>query len=186
VDYLPSPSDFNLALLLLRLVIGPTFAFHGYAKIFRGGRLKGTGGWFESIGVRPGHVHARIAAGGELATGVCLSLGLLTSFAGMGLVGLMSVAFWTVHRGRGLMITREGWEYVLVLGTVGVVVAILGAGRWSLDNLLGIDLNGDTGLLISLGGGVVLAALLVGTCYRPEVPAQAASDVDTQPGNPEA
>lgn len=166
-DYLPSVDAFNYALLLLRLVVGPVFAFHGFAKIFRGGRLEGTGNWFQSIGMQPGHVHARVAAAGELTTGTCFTLGFLTSFAGMGMVGLMAVAFWTVHRGRGLLVIREGWEYVLVLATVGVTTAILGAGKWSLDNALGIDLNGDVGLAISLGGGAVLAALVIATSYRP-------------------
>lgn len=168
----PTSDEFDLGLLLLRVVVGPVFAFHGYAKIFRGGRLAGTGRWFESIGMRPGHVHARLGAAGELATGTCLTLGLLTPFAGMGVVGLMSVAFWTVHRGRGLLITREGWEYVLVLGTIGVTLGLLGPGRWSLDNALGIDLTGAIGFAISLGGGLGLASLLLATAYQPPVEAE--------------
>src|SRR5690606_10194686 len=107
-EILPTVDQLNLGLLVLRLVVGPVFAFHGYAKIFRGGRLDGTAGWFNSMGMRPGHVHARLAAGGELATGICLTLGLLTTFAGLGLVGLMTVTFWTVHKGRGLLIINEG------------------------------------------------------------------------------
>lgn len=55
---LPTVDQLNLGLLVLRFVVGPVFAFHGFAKIFRGGRLKGTGGWFDAIGMRPGHLHA--------------------------------------------------------------------------------------------------------------------------------
>ena len=54
---------------------GLVFAFHGYAKFFRGGRLAGTAGWFDSMGMRPGHLHARLAAAGELATGTCIASG---------------------------------------------------------------------------------------------------------------
>ena len=164
---LPTVDQLNFGLLLLRLVVGPVFAFHGYAKIFRGGRLAGTAGWFHSMGMRPGELHARFAAGGEIATGVCLTLGLLTSFAGMGLVGLMSVAFWTVHKGHGLLITKEGWEYILVLATIGVSIATIGPGEWSLDRALGIDLNGTAGFLIAVVGGVGLAAGLLAAFYRP-------------------
>jgi putative oxidoreductase len=171
MDYAPTADDFNLAILLLRLVVGPTIAFHGYAKIFRGGRLAGTAGWFDSIGMKPGEVHARMAAGAELLTGACFTLGLMTSFAGMGIVGLMTVAFWTVHRGHGLLITGNGWEYNLVLATVGVTLAVLGAGRWSLDNAFGIDLNGGVGLAISVVGGLGAAALLLSTAYKPPIPA---------------
>jgi putative oxidoreductase len=171
MDAMPTADQLNFGLLLLRLVVGPVFAFHGYAKIFRGGRLSGTAGWFDSIGMRPGDVHARLAAGGELATGVCLTLGLLTPLAGMGLVGLMAVAVWTVHRGHGLLVVANGWEYNLVLGTIGVAVATIGAGEWSLDEALGINLNGPAGFLISLVGGLALAALVLATCHRPPQPA---------------
>jgi putative oxidoreductase len=174
MDVMPTADQLNLGLLILRVVIGPVFAFHGFAKIFRGGRLEGTAGWFHGMGMRPGHVHARMAAAGELATGACLALGLLTPFAGLGLVGLMSVAFWTVHKGNGLLVTGQGWEYNLVLGTIGVAVGTIGPGQWSLDNALGIDINGPAGLVISLVGGVALAALVLGTSYRPPAPAPAA------------
>jgi putative oxidoreductase len=170
MENLPTLDQLNFGLLVLRVVVGLVFAFHGYAKFFRGGRLEGTAGWFDGMGMRPGHVHARLAASGEVATGLCLALGLFTSLAGLGLVGLMSVAFWTVHKGNGLLITKNGWEYNLVLATIGVAVATIGAGEWSLDNALGIDLNGTAGFLISLGGGLALAAGLLGTCYRPPVP----------------
>jgi putative oxidoreductase len=162
----------NAGLLLLRLVIGPVFAFHGFAKIFRGGRLEGTAGWFDSIGMRPGYWHARLAAGGELSTGICLTLGLLTPFAGLGLVGLMAVAFWTVHRGHGLLVVGNGWEYNLVLAAIGVTLGIVGPGEWSLDDALGLDLTGWPGFLISLVGGLAAAVAVLGTCFRPPTPTE--------------
>jgi putative oxidoreductase len=178
-ENLPTADQLNFALLVLRLVVGPVIAFHGFAKIARGGKLEGTAGWFESMGMRPGHLHARFAAFGELATGVCITLGLLTTFAGMGLVGLMAVAFWTVHRGQGLLITGHGWEYVLVLGTIGVFLATVGAGDWSLDNAIGIDLNGPAGFIIAVAGGLGLAAALLRACYRPPTVAAVEADAGT-------
>jgi putative oxidoreductase len=170
MESLPTADQLNFALLVLRVVVGPVFAFHGFAKIFRGGRLAGTAGWFDSMGMRPGMVHARLAAFGELATGTCITLGLLTSFGGMGLVGLMAVAVWTVHRGKGLLVAKDGWEYNLVLAAIGVALATIGPGQWSLDNALGIDLNGPVGFAIALLGGLGLAVGLLATCYRPPVP----------------
>lgn len=180
MENLPTADQLNFALLVLRLVVGPVIAFHGFAKITRGGKLEGTGRWFDSMGMRPGHLHARLAAFGELATGTCITLGLLTSFAGMGLVGLMAVAAWTVHRGNGLLITRNGWEFVLVLGTIGVVLATIGAGEWSLDNAIGIDLNGPLGFILSLVGGLALAASLVATLYRPVPPEPETANTGSQ------
>ena len=170
MESLPTTDQLNFGLLALRLVVGPVFAFHGFAKIFRGGRLPGTARWFDGMGMRPGHVHARLAAAGELATGTCFALGLLTPLAGMGLVGLMTVAFWTVHKGSGLLVAQNGWEYNLVLGTIGVVVATIGPGEWSVDSALGVDLNGPVGFAIALVGGLVLAGGLLATCYRPPAP----------------
>jgi putative oxidoreductase len=170
MESLPTPDQLNAGLLLLRLVVGPVFAFHGYAKIFRGGRLDGTAGWFDSIGMRPGFWHARLAAGGEIATGTCVALGLLTPFAGLGLVGLMTVAFWTVHKGHGLLVFADGWEYNLVLGAIGVALGTIGPGEWSVDDALGLDLNGWPGFVISLAGGLVMAGTLLATFHRPPTP----------------
>lgn len=176
MESLPTADQLNLGLLILRVVVGLVFAFHGYSKFFRGGRLAGTAGWFDSMGMRPGHVHARLAAGGEVATGLCLALGFLTTFAGLGLVGLMAVAFWTVHKGHGVLITQNGWEYNLVLATIGVAVATIGPGEWSVDNGFGIDLNGPAGFLISLVGGLALAVGLLAATYRPPAPAPAPTE----------
>ncbi|MSW66757.1 MAG: DoxX family membrane protein, partial [Actinobacteria bacterium] len=57
---------YNLAMLLIRLAIGPMLFVHGYNKVFGAGGLKGTAGWFESLGLKPGWVHARVAAGTEM------------------------------------------------------------------------------------------------------------------------
>jgi putative oxidoreductase len=75
-----------------------------------------------------------------------------------------------VHKGNGLLVFQNGWEYNLVLGAIGVMLATVGPGEWSLDNALGIDLNGPAGFAIALGGGLALAALLLGTFYRPPAP----------------
>jgi putative oxidoreductase len=163
----------NLALLVLRVGAGLTLAAHGYAKFFRGGRIAGTARWFDSIGMRPGRINAYAAACGEIASGICLAAGLLTTFAGLGFVGLMTVAAITAHVKNGFFILKEGWEYVFILGLIGVTVATLGPGEWSIDNALGIadDLDGYTGLIISAGGGLAAAFSLLAAVYRPPKPA---------------
>src|SRR5205823_13839400 len=98
-------------LLAIRVGLGVTLMLHGYAKIFLGGRLAGTAGWFESMGMRPGHLHARMAAATELGCGALFALGLLTPLAAAGIIALMLVAAMTAHRGNGFYIYRpgEGW-----------------------------------------------------------------------------
>jgi len=82
----------NIAALVLRLAVGGTMIAHGWNHAFGGGRLPGTARWFESIGIRPGRVHALAATVTELGAGALLLLGLLTPLAAAGVVGTMVVA----------------------------------------------------------------------------------------------
>jgi putative oxidoreductase len=162
---------YNVGLLILRLVLGLTLAAHGLNKFFGGGRIPGTARWFESIGMKPGKFHAAVAATTEVSAGLGLAAGLLTPIPAAGFVSLMLVAAWTVHRPNGFFIVKEGWEYNLVLAVSAVVVATLGAGKYSLDWLIfGHNwLNGWPGLLLSvlLGLAGAIGQLLI--FYRPPV-----------------
>ena len=161
--------EINLALLILRVSFGLTMASHGYAKVFQGGRLAGTAGWFDSIGMRPGAVHARLAAGTEILAGLGLAVGLLTTFSAAGFVGLMVVAGWTVHRANGFFIVKSGWEYNFILAVGAIGIAMLGPGEWSLDDAIGIadDLDGWVGLLIAGAGGAGAGVAQLAMFFRP-------------------
>ena len=181
-DYIDidSPRTVDTALMLLRAALGMMIFVHGYNKAFRGGKLAGTGRWFQSMGMRPGIVHATLAAATEMGVGVLLVLGLLTQLAAAGLIALMVVAFWTVHRDKGFMITGEGWEYVALIAVMGLVTAILGPGRLSLDYELEIAhrLDSKTGLGIALLLGVGAGAAQLLLFFRPPKPDPADADAD--------
>ncbi|BCI83419.1 doxX subfamily protein [Mycolicibacterium sp. TY66] len=151
---------YAFSILLLRVVLGLTMAAHGYNKFFGGGRIPGTAAWFDSIGMKPGMLHARLAAGTEILAGLGLAVGFLTPIPAAGFVALMVVAAWTVHRENGFFIVKSGWEYNLVLGVAAVAIAGTGAGRYSLDWLLfhGSSfyhlLHGWCGLVIAAGLGL--------------------------------
>ena len=149
---------YDVGVLILRVVCGLTMAAHGYNKFFGPGGLGGTAGWFDSIGMKPGMFHARVAATTELAAGLGLAVGLLTPVPAGGFVALMLVAAWTVHKDNGFFIVKEGWEYNLVLAGAAVGIAALGAGRLSLDYAL---LSG-TGFYDALHGwwGLLIAVAL--------------------------
>ena len=170
--------EFDIALMILRAGLGMMIFVHGYNKAFRGGKLAGTGRWFESMGMRPGKVHATLAAGTEMGVGVLLVLGLLTQLAAAGLIALMVVAFWTVHRDKGFMITGEGWEYVALIAVMSLVTAILGPGRISIDAELEIAhrLDGWTGMGIALLLGVGAGAAQLLLFFRPPKPDPAEAD----------
>jgi putative oxidoreductase len=166
---------YDFAILLLRVVLGLTMAAHGYNKFFGKGGLAGTAGWFDSIGMKPGMFHARVAATTELSAGLGLALGLLTPIPAAGFVALMFTAAWTVHRKNGFFIVKEGWEYNLILAAAAVALAGTGAGKYSLDYALFSSsglwcyLQGWGGLLIAvvLGLGGAIGQLLI--FYRPPV-----------------
>jgi putative oxidoreductase len=167
-----SASSVNLALLLLRVVIGAVFIAHGINHIYGGGKIEGTGRWFESLGMRPGILHAWMASLTEIGAGALLILGLLTPFGGAGVVGVLLVAWITNHLKNGFFIFRpgEGWEYVMVLTAMGVVAGTLGPGQWSIDGHVHAlsNLWGWPGFGISLGAGALGAAGLLAVYWRPE------------------
>ncbi|MFF0499792.1 DoxX family protein [Nocardia aobensis] len=167
-------ASIDTGLLLLRVAAGLTMAAHGYQKFFSGGRIGGTGAWFDSIGMRPGRTHALLAAATEIAAGVLLALGLATPFAGAAFVALMLVAGYTVHRGNGFFSVRSGWEYNFILAVIGAAVATTGPGRYSLDHLFGWDtgLSGVAGALIGIVGGLAAGVGQLVVFFRPPVPAR--------------
>lgn len=161
-----SSTELDVASLILRLALGPMLVLHGLNKV--DGGLAGTAGWFESLGLKPGWLHARVAAFTEIGAGLIVTLGLLNGLGAMAFVGLMTVAALTDHRGKGYFIFKGGAEYVVLVGIVAVALAVVGPGRWSLDHALGLDLAGLGWGVIALVGGVVAAAGLLATSYRPD------------------
>ena len=129
------PRPWTLALLIGRLALAGVFLAHGIRHIFGGGKIAGTARWFESLGMRPGIVHAWVASLTEVGAGALLILGLLTPVACAGVVGVMLVAWITNHLKNGFFIFRpgEGWEYVMTLTVVGILIGTLGPGDWSVD-----------------------------------------------------
>src|SRR3546814_698702 len=145
---------------------------HGWNHLFRGGKVAGTASWFESLGMRPGIVHAWLASLAELAAGVSLTLGLATPLGAAAVIGTMAVALITNHRGNGFFIFRpgEGWEYVMTLVACGAALGIIGPGQWSLDHAFDWfrPVPGTAGLwtviVIGFGGAAALLALT----WRPD------------------
>jgi putative oxidoreductase len=160
----------DLALFALRCALGVVMLAHGLNHIFGGGKIAGTGRWFESLGMKPGWLHAWTASLVEVVAGVLLVIGLLTPFAAAGIVGVMLVAWITNHRGNGFFIFRpgEGWEYVMTLTFAGLAIGTVGPGEWSLD--LGAELfeaGAAARLAITAIAGAGGAALLLAVFWRP-------------------
>lgn len=171
----------DLALLLLRLVIGLLFVGHGSQKLFGafgGSGLKGTADAFDAIGLRPGHLHARAAGASELAGGALLALGLATPVGAAMVIAVMVAAVLTVHLPKGIWNANGGYELNLVMVASAVALAGVGPGEWSLDNALGIDWSSTGWALAALGVGLLGG---LGTVIGGRMPAARRGDGETHP-----
>lgn len=159
----------NWGLLVLRCGLGLVMVAHGWNHIFGGGKIEGTAGWFDSLGMKPGILHAWLASLTELGVGVMLFAGLLTPLAAAGVIGVLFVALITNHLKNGFFIFRpgEGYEYVLFLMIAAAALGATGAGEWSLDEALDAHIDSWAGFLVALIGGTGAATLLMLVFWRP-------------------
>ena len=129
----------DLGRTILRGVAGPLMIGHGAQKLFGwfdGHGLEGTGGFFESLGMRPGKRHASVAGAAETAGGALVTLGALTPLASTLVSAVMITATRKVHIKNGPWVTSGGWEYTAVMLAAMTALAETGPGRPSVDDAL--------------------------------------------------
>lgn len=139
--------------------------------INHGRSLDGTARWFERVGFGSPQINARLSSIAEVAIGLGLIAGFLTPVAAAGLVSVMVVAFWSIHRFAGFFVFHrpdEGYEYVATLAVLALGIAIVGPGRLSVDATIGLDLDGATGAIIYALGIVAGIGQLVVFWRRPD------------------
>jgi putative oxidoreductase len=158
-------SDFPA--LVLRLSVGPMFIIHGTNKVWGAGGLDGTTNWFDGLGFKPAHIHARLAATTEIGAGALMTLGALNPLPSAGVIGLMTVAAQTDHKGKGFFVFKGGWEYTAILSAVAAALAAMGNGRLSVDRLIGNRRRGLKATLMAGILGVANAQAVLAASYRP-------------------
>jgi len=124
------------ALAFLRLVLGLTFMYHGYLKIFVPGGFVGTVNLINSINIPLPVFFAAIVSAVEFLGGIFLLLGTLTKWSSGLLMIDMAVAFFAVHLKNGLPVSKGGFEFVLVLFAGLLMLYTSGAGKISLGSQL--------------------------------------------------
>jgi len=149
----------DIGLLVLRLAVGLTMAAHGGQKLFGwfgGYGLTGTGGFLESLGFRPGRVHAALAGTAEFGGGLLIALGLLTPVGAALIIAVMVVAIGSVHLPKGFFVSDGGFEYNLMIVASSIALAFAGPGAYSLDAVEGLNLAGWLPGVVTLVAGLVL------------------------------
>src|SRR4051794_29055911 len=147
----------HLGRLVFRATVGPLFIGHGAQKLFGsfgGHGLEGTGGFFESIGLRPGKPMATLAGLSEFVGGALVTLGALTPVGAAMIAGTMVTAIRKVHVTNGPWVTNNGFEYnaVLIAGTAAL--AEVGPGQPSIDEALLPNFKGPAWAALALGAAV--------------------------------
>jgi putative oxidoreductase len=153
-------------LFIIRLALGAFLFAHGTQKLFGwygGYGLDGTGGFFESVGHKPGRQMAMVAGLSEAGGAALLILGLFTPLASAMIIGTMIVASVSVHAKNGPWATNGGYELPLTNALVAAGLAFTGAGGWSLDSALHTPWNRGWGAgllalcVAGIAAGIALA-----------------------------
>ncbi len=131
---MPQAKCASLALLLLRLVAGTAFMFHGWGKI------QSPLSWMPPDSPVPGFLQF-LAALAEFGGGLAWVFGALTSLASVGLIFTMIVAtaLHAVVMGDPFVASGPGmgsYELALLYLVISILFLIMGPGKYSVDQKL--------------------------------------------------
>jgi putative oxidoreductase len=99
--------------------------------------VKAVGAGFGMMGVPAPELSAYFATFVELIGGAALLVGAFTAVAGLLLTLDMLGALLIVHLEKGVFVSEGGYELVVALGAGALLLAVFGAGKYSVDGLLG-------------------------------------------------
>ena len=123
----------SVGLLVLRLVMGAAFLFHGWPKI------QNATTWMDAFpGAPPPYLQAA-AAVAEFGGGISLIIGFLTPLFAFLLACTMATAALMVHIPKGDPFVSQGgasWELAAVYFAASVMFLLVGPGQLSLDHCL--------------------------------------------------
>jgi putative oxidoreductase len=123
-----------IPLFLIRLVLAYGFYIPATKKW---ADINSIADWFASIGIPAPHLNAYLAAGTEAAGVVLLALGLGTRMIAIPLIITMMVAIKTVHWANGFEAGENGFEIPLYYIIMLITLLVFGAGKFSLDHVIG-------------------------------------------------
>jgi putative oxidoreductase len=120
---------------LIRVVAGGSLALHGFPILF--GNTEAAAKFLESVGFENALFWTYVVGIVELVCGLCLAIGFLTRLVGIPIIGFLLIAIVTYHWQFGFAWESRGVEYPLFWAIVVFHFLVRGAGRWSVDALIG-------------------------------------------------
>jgi len=137
-------TDDDLALFILRVLLGIVFLPHGAQKVFGWFGGHGFSATMASFTVNLGvpAFFAFLAILAESLGAIALIAGLLTRIAAFGLACNMVVAVFMIHLKNGFFMNwfgnqkGEGVEYHILVVAITLALMIKGGGKWSADRLI--------------------------------------------------
>jgi putative oxidoreductase len=151
----------SIALLIARILLAWIFVAHGSQKLFGwfgGYGLKGTGGFYEGLGMKPGVFFAFVSGLAEVAGGVLTGLGWLNPVGPALIISVMVVAIVTVHVPKGFWLSKGGYEYNLACIAGSLAIAGGGVGAYALDSVAPLGLMGEPNV-----GWIIVVAAVAGS-----------------------
>ncbi len=140
----------DVAILLVRVVVGVYVAAHGAQKLFGwfGGQgIRGSiAGLGRRLGFRPAPLWVTTLVAAEAGGGVLMAIGLLGALGPVAVAAAMLGATAFSHWTKGPWIAKGGYELVATNLAVALAVAMTGVGRFSIDAWLGIAVPGPVNI----------------------------------------
>ncbi|RYD60690.1 MAG: DoxX family protein [Verrucomicrobiaceae bacterium] len=128
----------DVALLIVRVIVGIIFMAHGAQKIFGAFGGPGLAGVVKMMGPI-----GYLVAIGEFFGGLGLIVGLLTRFSAASLIVIMLGAIAMVHGANGFF-GPTGFEFNLALIGLLIPTLLVGPGRFAIGRFLPLPKSGPT------------------------------------------
>jgi len=126
----------NISLLLIRFTIGLILFLHGLQKVFGlfgGSGLKNWNTYLKKSFNLPEFV-GYTSAFTEMIFGFFLIIGLFTRVSSIIMIVFVLFATFMVHWKNGFFITKNGYEYCLLIIVCLTALTIMGGGEYSVDS----------------------------------------------------
>lgn len=129
----------DVALLIARVLLAWIFIYHGAGTLFGAFHQSGIQGetaYFHAQHLEPARFFALLDGTTQFVGGILIGVGVLGRLAGLALAGDMIGAMVTITFAQGLAGPNgTGYQLNVALIIPAVVIALLGTGRFSLDEL---------------------------------------------------